>query len=80
MASGVNLGLLNRERFAPVVLRGWKALAGAVDANGRLGRVQQVADRPGPVDVNGSQVYGTGALILAGTAVESLIESERYSW
>lgn len=72
MASGVSFGLLSRERFATAALRGWNALAGAIDADGRLGRVQQIADRPGPVDVNDAQLYGSGALLLAGTAVKSM--------
>ena len=77
MASGVNLGLLNHKRFAMAALRGWNALAGAVDADGRLGRVQQIADSPGPVDIHGSQFYGSGGLLLAGTAIKSMIESEK---
>ena len=62
MASGVSLGLLNRERFVTAALRGWTALAGAVDPDGRLGRVQKPADRPGPVDVNDSGPYGSGGV------------------
>jgi rhamnogalacturonyl hydrolase YesR len=77
IASGVTLGLLNNERFVTAALRGWNALAGAVDSNGRLGRVQQIGDRPGPVDVNDSQLFGSGALLLAGTATISMIEAEQ---
>ena len=77
MASGVSLGLLNREHFAKAALRGWNALAAAVDPHGRLGRVQQIGDRPGPVDVNDSQPYGSGALLLAGTATELMLDAER---
>jgi len=76
MASGVNLGLLSRERFAPAAVRGWNGLARVIDADGRLGRVQQIGDRPGPVEVDGAQFYGSGALLLAGTAIKTLIESE----
>lgn len=76
MASGVRLGLLNRERFATAALRGWNALAGAVNPDGRLGRVQQIGDRPGPVDVNDTQIFGSGALLLAGAAIKSMAEAE----
>ena len=78
MASGVSLGLLNRRRFATAAIRGWNALAGAVDPEGRLGRVQQIRDRPGAVDVKDSQLYGSGALLLAGTAMKSMIETEQH--
>lgn len=67
MASGVSLGLLDRQRLATAATRGWNALVAAVDAHGRLGRVQQPGDRPRPVDVNDSQPYGSGGLLLAGT-------------
>ena len=77
MASGVNLGLLNREEFKLAALRGWSALAGAVDRNGRLGRVQQIGDRPGPVDINGSQLFGSGALLLAGTAMKAMVVAKQ---
>ena len=76
IASGINLGLLDRGRFAKVALRGWGALIGALNADGRLGRVQQMDDRPGTADVNDSQFYGSGALLLAGTAIKSMIESQ----
>src|SRR5262249_17983483 len=49
MASGVSLGLLDHERFATSALRGWSALARAINGDGRVGRVQQIGDRPGPV-------------------------------
>jgi hypothetical protein len=58
-------------------LHGWNALAGAVDPDGRLGQVQQIADRPGPVDINDTQLYGSGALLPAGTATRSMIEAEQ---
>ena len=76
MASGVSVGLLNRQRFATAAMRGWNALVGAIDGDGRLGRVQQIADRPGPVDVTEPQFYGSGALLLAGTAIKSMINSD----
>jgi rhamnogalacturonyl hydrolase YesR len=77
MASGVSLGLLNRQLFTTAAIRGWNALAEAVDSDGRLGRVQKVGDRPGPVDAHDSQPYGSGALLLAGTALKSLIATEQ---
>ncbi len=76
MASGVSVGLLNRQRFAAAAMRGWNALVGSIDGDGRLGRVQQPADRPGPVDLTEPQFYGSGALLLAGTAIKSMIDSD----
>lgn len=76
VASGVSLGLLPRQPFAKVAAHGWSALTSAVDVRGRLGRVQQIADAPGPVEAQDSQLYGSGGLLLAGTAMRAMIETE----
>jgi unsaturated rhamnogalacturonyl hydrolase len=75
-ASGVNLGLLDHKRFAPAALRGWMALAGAVDRDGRVGRVQGIGDRPGPVHLSESEPYASGALLLAGTATKLMLDAQ----
>ena len=64
LAAGVRIGLLNPQRFNPVIERGWQALASAT-VNGRLGRVQQIGDKPEPVQITDTQLYGSGALLLA---------------
>jgi unsaturated rhamnogalacturonyl hydrolase len=69
LAAGINMGLLDRNQFAPSALRGWQALTGAI-TSGRLGRVQQPADKPGPVDLNNAEFYGSGALLLAASALD----------
>ncbi|WP_116809566.1 glycoside hydrolase family 88/105 protein [Steroidobacter cummioxidans] len=72
LAWGVKAGLLDRATYEPAVLRGWQALQRAVDADGRLGWVQQVSDRPEQVAQSDTQFYGVGALLLAGSAVLDL--------
>lgn len=74
LAWGIEAGLLDRATFEPAVLRGWQALERAVDADGRLGWVQQVSDRPEQVAQSDTQFYGVGALLLAGSAVLDLYE------
>jgi rhamnogalacturonyl hydrolase YesR len=69
VAWGVNAGLLDRADYEPVVSKGWNALARAVHADGMLGSVQQVSDRPEQVDPDDTQFYGVGAFLLAGSAV-----------
>ena len=54
------------------MLRGWQALQRAVEADGRLGWVQQVGDRPQNVAKEDTQFYGVGAFLLAGAAVHDL--------
>ena len=65
LAWGLNRGLLDEAEFGPVVERGWKSLVAAVEANGRLGWVQQVGNAPDEVRREDTQFYGAGAFLLA---------------
>ena len=64
LAAGVRMGLLDAKTFGPVIERGWRALASAT-VDGRLGRVQQIGDQPAAVQIFDTQMYGSGALLLA---------------
>ncbi|RYY35468.1 MAG: glycosyl hydrolase family 88, partial [Sphingomonadales bacterium] len=72
LAWGIKAGILPRDRYLPQVARGWAALNRAVQADGRLGWVQQVSDRPDAVKAEDTQFYGVGAYLLAGAAVYDL--------
>ncbi len=65
LAYGVNSGILVGDRYTSAARAGWGALNRNVDADGRLGYVQQVGDRPGDVQADDVQFYGTGAYLLA---------------
>lgn len=69
---GLNRGLLDREAYLPVVLRGWQALEKAVHDDGKLGFVQQIGDSPAPTSFETTEVYGVGAFLLAGSEVYKL--------
>lgn len=72
LAWGVNRGLLDAGEYRPVILEGWSALSRAIDAEGRLGWVQQVSDRPEQVKEGDTQFYGVGAFLLAASEVAVL--------
>jgi unsaturated rhamnogalacturonyl hydrolase len=72
LAWGIKAGLLDRKTYLPAVQRGWAALERGVQADGRLGWVQQVSDRPDAVKAEDTQFYGVGAFLLAGGAVYDL--------
>jgi rhamnogalacturonyl hydrolase YesR len=72
LAWGVAHGLLEPAEYRPAIDNGWKALTRAVAKEGRLGWVQQVSDRPDKVAETDTQYYGTGAFLLAASAVASL--------
>lgn len=69
LAWGVNAGLLDRATYEPVIRRGWAALVRAVHPNGMLGYVQRIGDQPGETSPSGTEIYGVGALLLAGSEV-----------
>lgn len=69
LAYGVNEGLLDKERFLPVVAKGWKALVEAVEADGKLGYVQPIGADPRKVTREMTEVYGVGAFLMAGCQI-----------
>lgn len=69
LAYGVNEGLLPADEFMPYVEKGWKALASAVEADGKLGYVQPIGADPKKVTREMTEVYGPGAFLLAGTEI-----------
>jgi unsaturated rhamnogalacturonyl hydrolase len=72
MAWGINHGLLDRATFEPHVRKGWEAMVRAVHPNGMLGWVQKIGAEPGSADFDSTEVYGPGALLLAGSEVLKL--------
>ncbi len=77
LAWGINSGLLDRARYEPAVRRGWVAIVQAVQPDGMLGWVQRIGDQPGATTANTTEVYGVGALLLAGSAVYALASNPR---
>lgn len=73
LAYGINEGLLPRERFQPVVEKGWNALLSAVEEDGKLGYVQLIGADPKKVTREMTEVYGPGAFLLAGTEMYRLL-------
>jgi unsaturated rhamnogalacturonyl hydrolase len=72
LAWGINHGLLDRARYEPAVTRGWSAMVKAMHADGMLGWVQRIGDQPGATTADTTEVYGVGALLLAGSEVHTL--------
>jgi len=73
LAWGVNQGLLSRKQFEPAVLKAWAALVNCVDSEGRINHVQPIGGDPQKFDPNSTEVYGTGAFLLAGSEVYRMV-------
>src|SRR5258708_965367 len=67
LAWGVNQGLLDGAKFKPALLKSWTALAGSVDAEGKLTHVQPIGADPKTFADDSTEVYGVGAFLLAGS-------------
>lgn len=65
LAWGVNNAILTDERSKKVVEKGWDAITKAVTDDGRVNWVQHVGKSPDPVKESDSQLYGSGAVLLA---------------
>jgi len=74
LAWGVNERHLDRATYEPIIRRGWAALVRAVQSNGMLGYVQRIGDQPGETAASGTEIYGVGAFLLAGTEVHRLAQ------
>ncbi len=73
MAWGIRNGMLDRETYLPVVRKAWAALAASVNAEGMLQRGQQVGDRPAELRQDQTHEYVTGAFLLAGSEMPTLL-------
>jgi unsaturated rhamnogalacturonyl hydrolase len=69
LAWGVNQGLLKDPKYTASARLGWSALAKAVQPDGKIGWVQQVGYAPDHVEAGDTQLYGSGAFLLAASEV-----------
>ena len=83
MAWGVRKGYLDRDEFMPTIVKGWKALAKAVQPNGFVGYIQGTGKEPKdsqPITVDGKldfEDFGIGCWLLAATEVWKLSPGEQ---
>lgn len=75
LAWGINNGILDQEIYQPAVLKAWKALSKCQHPNGMVGWVQNIGFDPKPADFDSWQNYGTGAFLLAGSEMISLLKN-----
>lgn len=73
LAWGINARLLEREKFAPTVLRAWHALESCLTDDDRVVHVQPVGGGPkAGFPEDSTAPYGVGAFLLAGSEVGKL--------
>jgi rhamnogalacturonyl hydrolase YesR len=71
-AWGVNQGLLDRGAYEPAVRKAWSALIACVRNDGKLTHVQPIGTDPRKFPDDSTEVYGTGAFLLAGSEIHRM--------
>ncbi len=72
IAWGINSGVLREEKYNAALNKGWEGLTSRITADGKLGWAQGVAQRPGPVSKDNSEIYATGAFLMAASEMYKL--------
>jgi rhamnogalacturonyl hydrolase YesR len=71
-AWGVENGILDRATYMPVIEKAWAAMMVARRSDGLPGYVQGVASAPALVSATGTQLYATGAYLMAASVLAEL--------
>lgn len=74
LAYGINAGLLPKDKYLPVVRKGWTALVSSVNTEGKLCWVQPVGADPRHTQKKSTEVYGTGAFLMTAAEVYKFSE------
>jgi rhamnogalacturonyl hydrolase YesR len=69
IAWGINNGILDRDRFLPIVKKSWAAVASVVNEEGDVTWCQPPGGGPGEVKETDSTRYGAGIFLLAASEV-----------
>lgn len=73
-AWGINNGLLDKEKYLPVVVKAWNFLLSCRLTSGALGFVQPIGGEPDNVKSTDTQAYGEGAFLMAGTEILKMLD------
>lgn len=74
LAWGINNGYLEKDKYLPAVVKGWKSMVTSVWPDGKVGFIQPIGADPKAVTREMTEVYGVGGFLMAGTEITRLIE------
>jgi unsaturated rhamnogalacturonyl hydrolase len=66
-AWGIDNGVLEKEKYLPAVVKGWKSMVRSVWPDGKVGYIQPIGADPKSVTREMTEVYGVGGFLMAGT-------------
>jgi rhamnogalacturonyl hydrolase YesR len=76
IAWGINNGILDQDKFEPVIRKSWKGLCDIVNEEGKVCWGQHEARKPGNIKKEDSDEFVSGAFLLAGSEMLLLIEGQ----
>lgn len=74
LAWGIDNGYLEKEKYLPSVISGWKAMVSSVWPDGKVGFIQPIGADPKAVTREMTEVYGVGGFLMAGTQIYKMVE------
>jgi unsaturated rhamnogalacturonyl hydrolase len=74
MAWGVNNGVLERAKYLPAIIKGWKSMVSSVWPDGKVGFIQPIGADPKSVTRDMTEVYGVGGFLMAGAEITRLLD------
>jgi rhamnogalacturonyl hydrolase YesR len=75
LAWGIENGYLEKDKYLPAVVKGWKSMVSSVWPEGKVGFIQPIGADPKAVTNEMTEVYGVGGFLLAGTQIYKMIEN-----
>jgi rhamnogalacturonyl hydrolase YesR len=72
LAWGLNHKVLDEKTYKPAVIKGWNSLTASVTSEGKLENVQPIGAAPHGFDPHNSEVFATGAFLMAASEVYGL--------
>jgi len=73
MAWGVDNGYLQKDKYLPAIIKGWKSMVSSVWPDGKVGFIQPIGADPKSVTREMTEVYGVGGFLMAGTQIYKMI-------
>jgi len=70
---GINNGILDEAEYLPCVRKAWSVICRNINAEGRLGWVQPIGDRPNAYTENDYEVYAVGAFLNAAVELKAYV-------
>lgn len=76
MLYGINAGILDVNKYLPVVKKGWSAMVRAIDTEGKVGWTQMVAAQPGSVEKKDNRAYSVGSVLMIASELYKYLDEK----